>query len=149
MVGDRDTTGAPADALTLVVANELRALGPAAEAVRGYVAAHGVDPKAIYAVDLVLEECLMNIISHAFEDQRAHRIDLTVWVEPARVVLQMRDDGVSFDPTQRPLPVPPRSIEEATPGGLGLVLLRRYARAIDYRRDAGRNCLTVDIGRAS
>lgn len=147
MAGDRDPPAAPGDALTLVVANEVHALGPAAEAVRCYLDGRTISPKALYAVELVLEESLMNVISHAFEDRRPHRIDLTVWVEPEQVVVQVRDDGRTFDPSERAPRVLPGSIEDAVPGGLGLHLMRRFARSISYRRDAGRNCLTIAVAR--
>jgi anti-sigma regulatory factor (Ser/Thr protein kinase) len=55
------------------------------------------------------------------------------------------DDGRAFDPTTAALPAPVRRLEEAPDGGRGLVLLRRLASGLDYRRDGGRNRLEVSI----
>jgi anti-sigma regulatory factor (Ser/Thr protein kinase) len=66
----------------------------------------------------------------------------------------VEDGGVPFDPTTvAPRnPVPPASLEDATIGGLGLALVRRFARDLAYQRLAnGRNRLglTVPVTRAA
>lgn len=147
MFGDRDPPAVPSDALTLVVANELSALAPAAEAVRRYLEGWSISAKALYAVELVIEESLMNVILHAFEGEGPHSIDLAVWVEPEHVVVQVRDDGKEFDPAAREPRRPASSLADAAPGGLGLHLMQRLGQRVSHRREGGRNCLTVTVAR--
>ncbi|MEJ1972156.1 MAG: ATP-binding protein [Lacunisphaera sp.] len=53
------------------------------------------------------------------------------------------DASPAFDPLQVPVKVLPTRLEDATPGGLGLVLIRNYTDEVRYARVAGRNCLTL------
>ena len=147
MVLDRDPSAVPSDALRLVVANELSALASASEAACRYLEGRSVSAKALYAVDLVIEEALMNVILHAFDGDGPHGIDLSVWVEPDHVIVQVCDDGKEFDLASREPRRPPSSIAEAVPGGLGLHLMQRLGQSVSHRRAAGRNYLTVAVAR--
>lgn len=117
-------------------------------AVLRFLAADPPGPRALYAVELVLEEALTNIVKYAFPDGDPHEIDLTVAVEADGIVLRFEDDGVAFDPLQAPQPKVPASIDEAVPGGLGIALLRRHCSSASYRRLDGRNVLTVLVPRS-
>ncbi|WP_310389473.1 ATP-binding protein, partial [Roseateles sp.] len=96
-------------------------------------------------LELVLEESLMNISLHAFNDAGPHQIGLQVWHDGQAIHLRFEDDGRAFDPRQAEAPVLPTSIAEAAPGGLGLLLVRKQARAVDYARVDGRNQLTITL----
>lgn len=135
------------DHLRLSLPNERAALEPTRLAVADFLAAYAPSEALRYQVELVIEEMLMNVIWHAFDDAVPHRIGLALRVEPAQVVLDFDDDGVAFDPLRAPLPEPPVAIEAAVPGGLGLLLVRRMARAMTYERRDGRNRLTVTLAR--
>jgi anti-sigma regulatory factor (Ser/Thr protein kinase) len=39
----------------------------------------------------------------------------------------------------------PSSIDIAVPGGLGLMLVRKFAQSMSYERTDGRNCLRIRI----
>ncbi len=134
--------------LALSVANDKAALEPARQAVLDFVAGHGLSERALYRLELVLEETLMNHISHAFPAGGRHPIDLTLQLEPETVALRFEDDGIAFDPLQVPLPRLPASLDEARPGGLGLTLMRKSVRECRYERVGGRNRLTLHLARA-
>ena len=87
----------------------------------------------------------MNVIWHAFPDNEVHPITMSVQVEPEDIVMHFEDDGMAFDPLLAPAPKLPTSIEKAVPGGLGLMLVRKYARSVAYERRAGRNCIGTDL----
>ena len=53
------------------------------------------------------------------------------------------DDGSAFDPREAPLPNLDAPLEERQAGGLGMHLVRETMDEIDYRREDGRNVLTV------
>ena len=95
---------------------------------------------------ICLNEVLANIINHG------GRTALSV---PVRLLLEVRldqdcskasvtvsDAGMAFDPLSVPKRVAPKTLAEATPGGLGLVMIRRCADWLDYRHADGRNHLT-------
>ncbi|MDE2080637.1 MAG: ATP-binding protein [Burkholderiales bacterium] len=133
--------------LALQLANQLAALEPARQAVLDFVDGQGLSVRARYRLELVLEEVLMNLVWHAFPEGGSHAIDLTLQLEPDTLRLGFEDDGAPFDPLAAPLPVAPRSLAEAVPGGLGLALVRKAVREARYERVGGRNRLTLALDR--
>jgi anti-sigma regulatory factor (Ser/Thr protein kinase) len=94
-------------------------------------------------VDLAFEEIAVNVVRHA---RPAGEIEVTVVFEGAEVRLTFEDDGVPFDPRTQPPPTIPESLDDATVGGLGLVLVRRFVTRMDYERTANHhNKLTLTI----
>lgn len=136
------------DGLRLTLPNDREAFGAARVVVLDFLAAHATGEQALFAVELVLEEALMNVISHAFTDAARHDIDLRVQIEPETIAMHFEDDGIAFDPLQAAEPTLPKSIDEAVPGGLGLMLVRKFSRSVAYERRSGRNHLTVNVARA-
>lgn len=137
------------DRLELSLDNQREQLGPAQQRLAAFLVQQRVGDKALFACELVLEELLANFVFHAFDDGHVHHMALQAQVKPGEIELQFIDKGPAFDPTARPDPVQPASIDDARPGGLGLLLVRRWARRVDYRRDAGRNVVTVVIANAA
>lgn len=131
--------------LVLQVQNRREQLGAAQQQLAAFLARHQVGGRALFASELVLEELLANFVSHAVDDGQLKLMDLQVRVTPDEIELHFCDDGRAFDPTAGPDPPPPTSIDQARPGGLGLMLVRRWARRTEYRREAGRNHVTVVI----
>jgi serine/threonine-protein kinase RsbW len=134
--------------LVLALASERRALEPARLAVHDFLQPHGLGDAAVFDVELVLEEALMNVIWHAYAGQPGLRIGLSVRLQAEQVIIEIDDDGIAFDPLAAPPPALPASLSEARPGGLGLLLLRERAAAVDYRRLDGRNHLRVAVARS-
>lgn len=124
-----------------------QALEPTRHAVLEFLTAFDLSPRALFNVELVLEETLLNAMLHAFSNDARHVIGLRVQVTPDDVELRFEDDGLAFDPTQVVDAVRPASIEQAQPGGLGLVLVRRLARSVAYERREGRNNLSIRVAR--
>lgn len=95
---------------------------------------------------LCLHEALANIISHGGSTALAApiRLSLEVGLEQgrSRAGVTVSDAGLEFNPLSVPERVLPKTLGEATAGGLGLVMIRRCADWLDYRREDGRNHLT-------
>ncbi len=120
----------------------------AREAVLAHLADLALTPSALYSLDVVLEELIMNISLHAFGAATDCQFDLTVAADPQGVALQFVDAGRAFDPTAAAAAVPATSLDEATPGGLGLRLLRQRCSRMHYVRSQGMNRLTVNLALA-
>jgi serine/threonine-protein kinase RsbW len=133
--------------LRLTLTSRLDELEPARRQVDAFLAPLDLAERTRYAVELVLEEAFMNVVMHAHGDRGVHPVGLSVHVGAESIVLAMEDDGRPFDPLPQRLRPVPTSLAEAAPGGLGLHFLRRYARALDYRRIDGRNRLSITIAR--
>jgi len=135
------------DHLRLTLANRRDALDETRTRVIHWLQRHAPTPKLVFNVELILEETLMNVIWHAHADQAEHLIRLAVQLDTDDIVMRFEDDGVPFDPLLAAPPVAPSSIDDAVPGGLGLLLVRKCARAVTYQRVDGNNCLTVRVAR--
>lgn len=131
-------------ALSLVLRCELASCTVAHEALQQLLAPHQPSARASFGLDVVLEELLMNQILHAHPAAvEPASVALQAWVADDALVMRLADRGIAFDPLSRPAPVTPVSLDEARPGGLGIHLLRRYARSLAYERIGGENQLTV------
>lgn len=133
--------------LILTLANDREAFDATRHAVLDFLAPHEPSAQTRYKVELILEETLMNVIWHAFRDEAEHRINVRVKVEPQQIVLQFEDDGIAFDPLTASEPVAPASLDDAVPGGLGLLLVRKLSTSVGYERREGRNRLTITVSR--
>lgn len=134
-----------AGVLHLRLRNQFASLELARLAVHEFIAPLSLSDKVLFSIELVLEECLANIVLHAFTDDAAHEIEFSVWMEADTLALRFEDDGRYFDPHSAQDPAVPHSIAEASPGGLGLMLVRKRARSVDYVRQGDRNTLTVHV----
>ena len=103
------------------------------------VAAFGVEGRQAYALLLCIEELAGNVLLHGDADT----LQLTLDAPPLQLVIE--DDGAPFDPTAAPGPALPASLDAARQGGRGLLLTRRYSRALDYVRAEGWNRVTVTL----
>jgi anti-sigma regulatory factor (Ser/Thr protein kinase) len=134
--------------LQLTLSNSRQDLEPARQAVLDFLEAQTTLATVIFKMELILEETLMNIIWHAFNDQETHPINLTIELEPGVIVMQFEDDGVEFNPLQARAPALPSSIDMAEVGGLGLMLVRKFAQSMTYKRANNRNCLRIKVAAA-
>lgn len=134
--------------LRLTLPNDESSIETARRAVLDRVAGCDLPPRALYRLELVIEEVLMNIVMHAFPQCGVHSIQFELEIEPDALVLCFEDDGLAFDPLLAPAPSVATSIGEAVPGGFGLFLTRKSARSLEYARVGGRNRLTVHLSRA-
>jgi serine/threonine-protein kinase RsbW len=138
---------APDAVLQLQLSAERHALEPTRQAVLHFLGPWALGARALFNVELVLEETVLNACLHAFDGPGPHAVALQVRVQPDAVQLQFEDEGRAFDPLQAAEPVRPASLADARAGGLGLMLVRRLARTVEYRRQDGRNRLTVTVAR--
>lgn len=95
---------------------------------------------------LCLNEVLANIIAHGWNG--ALSVPVTLALEVAldrgrgKAGVTVSDAGKAFDPLSVAPRASPRTLEEASLGGLGLVMIRRASDWLDYRHEGGRNHLT-------
>jgi anti-sigma regulatory factor (Ser/Thr protein kinase) len=115
------------------------------------VAALALSAKPEYALRLCLEEAVANLVMHgvpaADADGSVDVVALGLDATPDTLCVTVEDDCTPFDPLQVGEPDRPATLEEAKIGGLGVHLMRHYARALEYGRVNGRNRLTLTIER--
>jgi anti-sigma regulatory factor (Ser/Thr protein kinase) len=126
------------------LARNVQSYLPVAEEVEQFCVEHELPKPVIFKVRLVLEELVLNVIDHAI-DPANHRIDLSIDVEPHRVVLTVEDDSAAFDPRSAPAFDKTRPLEDRGPRGMGIHLVRSMAEELSYERVDGRNRVRATI----
>ena len=95
------------------------------------------------ALDLALEECVTNVISHACNDGRDHWLTIRFKAAPDEVRVEVEDDGQEFNPLTAPSVDVTEPLETRAIGGLGIHMMRELMDAVEYRRIGDRNILTL------
>jgi phosphoserine phosphatase RsbU/P len=104
---------------------------------------HGLGPKVMHDLNLVLEEILTNIISYGYTDNREHEIRVNLSAQPGEVTAEVQDDGQPFNPLEAAEPNTTKPLEERTIGGLGIHLVRKLMDGVEYQRQEGKNLLVM------
>ena len=104
-----------------------------------------------FAIQLCCEEAFMNIVMHSYgphcteikdEDQI---VLLTIDQEGRDITLTIRDNGLTFNPLEASEPTHPNTLSEAKIGGLGISLMKKFSKNIQYvSKDMG-NLLTFQF----
>jgi anti-sigma regulatory factor (Ser/Thr protein kinase) len=119
----------------------------AVDALRAFGQARQVPEKALFALALALEECASNIVNHALPGDARQTFRVSLEHTGSAMIVELRDRGPEFDPTQAPL-LEKEANDDRPPGGWGIQLVRRYTDEIRYTREGGENvsCLTKRLG---
>ncbi|MDD3518182.1 MAG: ATP-binding protein [Chromatiales bacterium] len=130
--------------LEVIIANRLDEIPRLAEAIEAYCETANVSLKAIYNLNLALDELITNLVSYGYDDGGRHDIVVRVNVTDDRLTAEMIDDGKPFDPLQdAPNPPLDASLDERPIGGLGLYFVRTLMDDVRYSREDSRNRLVL------
>ena len=118
-----------------------------ASAVEEFAERESWAPEVVFRVNLVLEELVINVMTHGSHEGLAE-IEVTVTSSEDLVSIRLSDNGVAFDPlTDAPEPEVTGSVEDRHVGGLGVHLVRTMMDNVSYRRERGRNLFTMTTQR--
>ena len=134
-----------ANTLAISFANDLRELTHVLQLVNVFLEPRELQSKLVYAVNLILEEILMNIIRHGYDDEDSHEIEVQIELEEDEVALTVIDDGKEFNPLTIPGPDRSKSAMDRLEEGLGLQFVRHMRNAMEYRREGDKNILSIWI----
>lgn len=92
------------------------------------------------------EEIFVNIANYAYKDhQGAAEIGVSIELIGIPSILRLRftDSGAAFNPLEHGRPDVSQSVEDRSPGGLGIFLAVKGSSSIRYVREADKNILTL------
>ena len=99
--------------------------------------------KVDYELRLVSEEALINIINYAYGKERGElKIDCET-INNDTIFIEISDGGTAFDPLQKEDPDITLPVEERRVGGLGIFIIKNIMDTVDYKREDGKNILTL------
>lgn len=117
---------------------------PIVEFVQEELERHECPPRALYQIEVAIEEILVNIVSYAgLSGADGVEVRCEVLEDPLRVVVQFLDGGVPFDPLAKEDPdTSPEGIMERE-GGLGIFMVKKMMDDVSYAYENGKNTLTI------
>jgi len=97
-----------------------------------------------FQIKLVIEEVVMNILSHGYEDGGDHDILIELASDAEKIGIEIVDDGRPYDPlTEAPAPDTEASLSDRPVGGLGVYLVCALMDEASYRREDNLNRLAL------
>ena len=129
---------------TLAFPGRFDSLAAISEFVARAAEAAGLDARAVYQVELAVDEACSNIVEHAYGGEGHGDIEVTCRINSDGLTVTLRDYGRPFDPTGVALPDLHASLEDRDLGGLGLYFMRQLMDEVhfEFTPDSG-NLLTM------
>ena len=106
--------------------------------------AQGFEQEKISKIELAAEEALVNIFRYAYPEATGD-VEIVCDLDGDRFTVEIIDRGIPFDVTAMPDPGLDGGDPQREPGGLGILLMRKLMDEVHYRREKGRNILTLII----
>ncbi len=139
-----DSSSGERSVQTVTFPGRFDSLAQIGESVTLAAEAAGLDPYAVYAVQLAVDEACSNIIEHAYGGEGRGDIECTCSVDSDGLTVTLRDYGRPFDPTAVPGPDLHVNIEDRKGGNLGLYFICQLMDEVcfEFTPDSG-NVLTM------
>ncbi|MCI0666606.1 MAG: SpoIIE family protein phosphatase [Methylococcaceae bacterium] len=134
---------------TMVIANQMDELKRAIFWLKRMAKQFQWPERTVFKLDLVLNEALPNIINHAYQDRLTHDIVITLEDRDDRVMLEITDDGMAFDPFARIACRGALNSDSGQIGGRGIHLIKCFTDEREYRRINHNNVVRVKILKTS
>ena len=131
--------------VSLKIGMDVQELRRVTEAVEQLGEEEDWSPPLILRLNLVLEELGMNVISYGDPDgANPHEIEFILTSEAEAVTIDIIDDCKAFNPfTDAPAPDLDASLLDRRVGGLGIYLTQTMMDDVRYRRENGKNHVTL------
>ncbi len=97
-----------------------------------------------FKIRLCIEEAVENIVSYAYENGQGYVVVGTK-IEGDRLILSFRDEGVPFNPLDKPDPDITCPAEERQVGGLGIYICKQMMDKVSYVYEHKCNNLQMEM----
>ena len=102
----------------------------------------GCPPKTMMQIDVAIDELFTNIASYAYPQGTGAAV-IRFEHGDGMVSITFEDEGIPYDPLQKPDPDVTLSAKERKVGGLGVFLVKNLMDSMEYQRKDGRNVVTI------
>ena len=126
-----------------VVENRIEELSSLAEKIDLLAEEWNLPPALAMNINLAIEEAVSNIIFYAYNDNGRHKIKISVSLEDKMLTIEIKDNGIRFNPLEQQQPDISLSTEERPVGGLGIFLISQIMDEMNYTRNNNENILTL------
>jgi serine/threonine-protein kinase RsbW len=92
----------------------------------------GLGSRAVYAVQVAVDEACSNIMEHAYGGEGRGTIECTCRTTRDHLVIKLHDHGRPFDPATIPKPDLHADLAERHAGGLGLYFIQQLMDCVQF-----------------
>ena len=104
------------------------------------------DETSKYKIMFICEELLTNLVRHADYEGRIPDITFSIEAKDNNAFeLQCKDNAKAFDILEHKDPDLDVAIDDREPGGLGIYLLKKYTKKMEYLYEKGYNILRMSL----
>ena len=101
-----------------------------------------LDEENQFRINLMMEEVVSNIILYGYPDGKSDEIQIETRIENNFIHLKISDKGLAFNPLKH-THKDRQGSEDISPGGLGIMLIRKLSQKQIYQRIDNTNILTL------
>ena len=99
-------------------------------------------------LDIAVEELFVNVCHYAYpnstpENPGMVRVSYTYSADPPSVCVGIADDGIPYNPLEKPDAQTPDDIMEVPIGGLGILMAKRSVDQMTYEREGSSNVVNI------
>jgi serine/threonine-protein kinase RsbW len=127
----------------LVLKNAISEIRTLSNTVKEFSEENGLSGEVTHDIHLALEEIFSNIVFYGFSDQDEHQIAISLSLRNNTLVLEIKDDGIPFNPLESKMPDLDIPIEERKTGSMGIHIVRVLVDEIEYFRKQNKNILVM------
>ncbi len=127
----------------LVLKNAISEMRVLSNTVKEFCEENSLSGEVTHDIHLALEEIFSNIVFYGFQDQDEHQISISFSLRNNTLVLEIKDDGIPFNPLESKTPDLEIPIEERDLGGMGIQIVRGLVDEIEYFRKQNKNILVI------
>ncbi len=103
---------------------------------------HEIPGRALYSMNLALDELVTNVILYGYENPVEQKIVVSLEASAGSLTGTIEDEGRVFDPLSVSAPDLSVPLNRRELGGLGIHLVRSLMEEVTYRREGSKNLLS-------
>ncbi|MBO7547115.1 MAG: ATP-binding protein [Bacteroidales bacterium] len=127
----------------LIFHNDIQQIPQLACFVEAIAEEASLDQSLAMSLNLALEEAVTNVIMYAYPAGSDGLVSIEAVIRDDALDFILSDSGVPFDPTEAREADVTLPAEDRPIGGLGIFLVRNIMDEVTYRREDGKNILTM------
>ncbi len=125
------------DSISIVLKNNINEVEKLKGKAEIFFRKHNINDNLQFDLTLALEEIFINIVSHAYEVDSKHEIEIDINVGEM-IKIEVKDDGKPFNPKKKIDYNEPKKV-----GGKGLKLVNKLVDDLKYQRKENKNILIL------
>ncbi|MBR1569673.1 MAG: SpoIIE family protein phosphatase [Bacteroidales bacterium] len=127
----------------LMLRNDIQQIPQLAEFIEAIAEEKSLDQSLAMGLNLALEEAVTNVIMYAYPKGSDGLVDIEAIIRKDSLEFIISDSGKPFDPTLAPEADVKLGVQDRPIGGLGIYLVKKLMDNVSYKRENGKNILSM------